>query len=82
MILSHHSGDNVLGSRIAESVEQSLCKRGVPGSSPGLTAHFSLHVTLLKEHLYIANIQNTQYYISRTIQISVISNPFCVILDI
>ena len=28
-------------SRIAQSLEHSLCKRGIPGSSPGLTAHFS-----------------------------------------
>ena len=39
--LSHHWGDNVSGSWIAHSVEHSPCKRCVPGSSPGLTAHFS-----------------------------------------
>ena len=33
------------GSRIAQSVEHSPCKRCVPGSSPGLTAHFSHPVT-------------------------------------
>ena len=38
--LSHHWGDNVSGSRIAQSVEHSPCKRCVLGSSPGLTAHF------------------------------------------
>ena len=43
--LSHHWGDNVSGSQIAQSVEYSPCKRGVPGSSTGLTAHFSHPVT-------------------------------------
>ena len=43
--LSHHRGDNVSGSWIAWSVEHSPCKQGVPGSSPGLTAHFSHPVT-------------------------------------
>ena len=43
--ISHHWGDNVPGSRIAQSVEHSPYKRGVPGSSPGLTAHFAQPVT-------------------------------------
>ena len=43
--LSHHSGDNVSGSRIVQVVEYSFCKPGIPGSRPGLTAHFSLPVT-------------------------------------
>ena len=38
---SHHRGNNVLDSWLAQSVEHSPCKRGFPGSSPGLTAHFS-----------------------------------------
>ena len=43
--LSHHWGDNVSGSQIAQSVEHSHCKRGVPSLSPSLTAHFSHPVT-------------------------------------
>ena len=33
------------GSQIARSVEHSPCKRGVPSSSPGLTAHISHPIT-------------------------------------
>ena len=33
------------GNRMSQSVENSPCKRGVPGSSPGLTAYFSHPVT-------------------------------------
>ena len=44
--LSHYRGDNVSGSRIAQSVEHSPCKRWVAGlSSNGLNAHFSHPVT-------------------------------------
>ena len=42
---SHYWEDNMSGSWIAQSVEHSPCKRGVPGLSPGLTAHFSYPVT-------------------------------------
>ena len=38
-------GEIMSGSRIDQSVEHSPCKRCVPGSSPGLTAHFSHPVT-------------------------------------
>ena len=43
--LSHYRWDNVSGSGIAQSVEHSPCKPGVPVSSPSLTAHFSHPVT-------------------------------------
>ena len=43
--ISHHRGNNVSGSWTAQSEEHSPCKRGVPGSSPGLTAHFTHIVT-------------------------------------
>ena len=42
------------GSQIAQSVKNSPCKQGVPGSSPGLTAHFSHPVTdtvIFKVHI-------------------------------
>ncbi|KAH3717516.1 hypothetical protein DPMN_060306 [Dreissena polymorpha] len=33
--------ERCVAARLAQSGEHSLCKRGAPGSSPGLAAHFS-----------------------------------------
>ena len=43
--LSQYRENNVSDSQIAQLVKHLPCKREVPGSSPGLTAHFSHPVT-------------------------------------
>ena len=52
------TGEIMSGCWIAQSVEHSSCKREVPDSIPGLTAHFSHPVTCLMIERLASLVQN------------------------